>query len=273
MSGLRSLWRKSRQPCLNGCLLTRLRAEGKAALLDGDVLQAALAARALELAVLGQDGIFVLAVLVVGELQEDQAQHRRAVLAGLEVAVGAQLVGGGPEIAARTFVVSGFSKAYGLSGLRVGTLVSPNRFCHQELVRRSGADDLAYGPSSLSQVAATAAYRLAGPWLENFVSHLTKQRRVLMDFLSSLPEIEVREPQGTYVAFPRWRPECGPGEGLVEHLFSQHQLAVIPGNPDLFGPSALGHFRLSFATSQEILEQGLNRLREGVATFPRAVSV
>lgn len=179
----------------------------------------------------------------------------------------------GPEIAARTFVVSGFSKAYGLSGLRVGTLVSPNRFCHQELVRRSGADDLAYGPSSLSQVAATAAYRQAGPWLENFVSHLTKQRRVLMDFLSSLPEIEVHEPEGTYVAFPRWRPEFGPGEGLVEHLFSQHQLAVIPGNPDLFGPSALGHFRLSFATSQEILEQGLNRLREGVATFPRAVSV
>jgi hypothetical protein len=79
-------------------VVARLRARGEAAAFDGDVVQAAFAARALELAVFGEDGVFVLAVLVVGELQEDQAQHRRAVLAGLEVGVGAQLVGGGPEV-------------------------------------------------------------------------------------------------------------------------------------------------------------------------------
>jgi hypothetical protein len=79
-------------------VVARLRAESEAAAFDRDVLQAALAPRAFELLVFGDDRVLVLAVLVVGELQEDQAEHRRGVLTGLEVGVGAQLVGGGPEV-------------------------------------------------------------------------------------------------------------------------------------------------------------------------------
>ena len=75
-----------------------MRRKREAALLDRDVLQRLLAPRALQRLVLGEDGVFVLAVLVVGELQEDEAEHRCGVLAGLEVGVGAQLVGSGPEV-------------------------------------------------------------------------------------------------------------------------------------------------------------------------------
>mmetsp|Transcript_44311 Transcript_44311/g.78311 ORF Transcript_44311/g.78311 Transcript_44311/m.78311 type:complete len:886 (+) Transcript_44311:1866-4523(+) len=79
-------------------VVARLGLQVEAAFLDGDVLLAALSAGALELLVFLLDGRLVLAVLVVGKLQEDQAQHRGAVLAGFEVGVGAQLVGGGPEV-------------------------------------------------------------------------------------------------------------------------------------------------------------------------------
>jgi hypothetical protein len=70
----------------------------KAALFDGDVRQFLLAPAALELLVFGQDGRLVLAVFVVGKLQKDQAQHRRGVFAGLQIRVGAQAVGGTPEV-------------------------------------------------------------------------------------------------------------------------------------------------------------------------------
>jgi len=90
------------------------RAQREAALFDGDVLQRALTARALELAVLGQDGVFVLPVFVVGELQTDQAQHGRAVFAGLQVAVGAQLVGGCPEVSFELFELVAGRGSWGL---------------------------------------------------------------------------------------------------------------------------------------------------------------
>ena len=67
--------------------------EVKAALLDGDFFFATLAAGALELLEFLLDGRFMLAVFVVGELQEDQAQHRSAVLAGFQIGVGSELVG------------------------------------------------------------------------------------------------------------------------------------------------------------------------------------
>lgn len=65
----------------------------EAALLDGDVRQFLFTPTAFELLVFGQDGGFKLAVFIVGKFQEDQAQHRGGVLAGLQVGIGAQAVG------------------------------------------------------------------------------------------------------------------------------------------------------------------------------------
>ena len=75
----------------------------EAAMLDGDVRQRLFTAAALELLVLGQDGGFVLAVFVVGELQKDQTQHRGGIFAGLQVGVGTQAVGGAPEVGFELF--------------------------------------------------------------------------------------------------------------------------------------------------------------------------
>lgn len=69
-----------------------------AALFDGNVRELLFTAIALALLVLGQDGGLELAVFVVGKFQEDKAQHRRGVFAGLQVRVGAQAVGGTPEV-------------------------------------------------------------------------------------------------------------------------------------------------------------------------------
>ena len=73
------------------------------ALLNGDVRELLLAPRAFELLVFRDDVGFMPAVIVVGEFEEDQTEHRRGILAGFEVGVGAEVVGGAPEIGFKLF--------------------------------------------------------------------------------------------------------------------------------------------------------------------------
>src|SRR5690606_8078890 len=70
----------------------------EATFLDGDVDFGLFSALALVLLIFGANRVFVLLVFVVGELQKDQPEHRRGVFAGLEVGVGAQRIGGAPEV-------------------------------------------------------------------------------------------------------------------------------------------------------------------------------
>ena len=72
--------------------------EVEAAFLDGDVGDGFLAAGVLELLVFGEDSGLVAAVVVVGETEEDDAENGDGILGGLEVGVGAEVVGGAPEV-------------------------------------------------------------------------------------------------------------------------------------------------------------------------------
>src|SRR5207249_3634138 len=82
----------------------------------------------------------------------------------------------GPEVAARTFTVYGFSKGYALAGLRLGLLSSPTPAAHAAILALSHANDTAEGASTLSQVAGVAALGQARSWLKRFVQHLDRQR-------------------------------------------------------------------------------------------------
>lgn len=174
----------------------------------------------------------------------------------------------GPEAARITFSVFGFSKGYGLAGLRVGLLVSPDLAAHQRIVAMSHAQDTAYGVSTLSQVAAAAAYRSGDPWLDRFVRHLGKQRDYAVSRLNALPGVSCHSPEGTFVAFPDVSSLDIAVPDFVERLKTEYQLAVVPGSPVFFGPAAEGHVRISFATSRGILSQGLDRFEACVRALP-----
>ena len=81
-----------------------------------------------------------------------------------------------PAIAARTITVHGFSKTFGLAGLRIGYLVAPSEAVFESLMEVSRARTTMTGAATLSQVAATAAYEQCWPWAEAFVAHLRAQR-------------------------------------------------------------------------------------------------
>jgi aspartate/methionine/tyrosine aminotransferase len=173
----------------------------------------------------------------------------------------------GPEIAQRTFSIMGFSKSYGLAGLRLGVLVSPTSQIQQTMLHLAHADETAYGVSTMSQIAGIAAYQQAQDWLAHFVAHLQTQRDYALTRLNAMPGIECHTPEGTFVLFPNVSAYGLEASTLADYLQQQHGLAVVPGSPQFFGPAAQGHLRLSYATSREILAQGLDRLEHGLAAL------
>ena len=171
------------------------------------------------------------------------------------------------EIAKRTFSVFGFSKGYGLAGLRLGLLICPTPAIRETMLQISHAEETAYGVSSLSQIAGMAAYETAVSWLDQFIQHLQSQRDYAVARLNEMDGVQCHLPEGTFVVFPDVSSFGKPVEEIVAHLSQHHGLAVVPGSPAFFGPAAAGYIRLSYATSRDILAQGLDRLEKGLETL------
>ncbi len=165
-----------------------------------------------------------------------------------------------PAIAARTFSVHGFSKTFGLAGLRVGYVVAPSERAFDALVDASAARTTMTGAATLSQVAATAAYTEAWPWAERFLAHLRAMRDLAHGRLAALPGVTCARPEGTYVLFPDTRAAGLPSEELAARLLREARVAVVPGAARWFGPGAEGRLRVVFSTAEGILREALDRI-------------
>lgn len=165
-----------------------------------------------------------------------------------------------PEIAARTFTVHGFSKSFGLAGLRVGFVIAPSDDAFQRLLTASLAPQTMTGVSTLSQIAAIAAYTSCWEWHASFLAHLTAMRDRAVHRLQAIPGVDVRSPEGVYVLFPRVSAFGMASTTVAERLLAEARVAVVPGAARWFGPGAEGHIRICFATSEAILDEGLDRI-------------
>jgi aspartate/methionine/tyrosine aminotransferase/2-polyprenyl-6-methoxyphenol hydroxylase-like FAD-dependent oxidoreductase len=168
------------------------------------------------------------------------------------------------DVAARTFTVFGFSKSYGLAGMRLGLLAAPDAARRREIMAVAHAEDTAYGASTISQVAGTAAYELGDEWLQRFVAHLERRRDQAVARLAAIPDVRCAVPEGTFVAFPDVSRLGVDQDELAGRLLDRNDVAVVPGSRAFFGPGAAGHLRISFATSRGILADGLDRLAAGL---------
>ncbi len=165
-----------------------------------------------------------------------------------------------PETARNTLTVYGFSKNFGLAGLRVGCLLCPDRVLAARLADAAGAAQTISGVATLSQWAAVAAMEEAEPWLDAFVAHLDRQRRRLAERAGRWPHIKLVMPQATFVALLDARAVNLDEEALCRRLRDEARVALVPGSARWFGPGAAGHLRLSFATSRGILDEALDRI-------------
>ncbi|MEZ4432139.1 MAG: pyridoxal phosphate-dependent aminotransferase [bacterium] len=171
----------------------------------------------------------------------------------------------GAEADRRTIVVGGFSKSFGLAGLRIGFARAPDAAVFARLVAAGHADKTAYGAATLSQVAAEAALRDGWPWFDAFLAHLRAMRGLVCDRLDALPGLACPRPEATFLAFARILDPAVSAEALAQRLLDRARVAVVPGAARWFGPGAVGHVRLAFATARPIVEAALDRIEAALA--------
>ncbi|MGD8819523.1 MAG: pyridoxal phosphate-dependent aminotransferase [Anaerolineae bacterium] len=169
-----------------------------------------------------------------------------------------------PEIAERTVTVFGFSKMFGLAGLRIGFLVAPNPQVYEALVRASWMRTTATGVTTISQVAARTAYESCWYWVDAFVEHLHRVRDYAVDRLNRMEGITCHRPQGTYLLFPDIGGLGLSSQEVADYLLETARVAVVPGLPRWFGPGAGGNIRICFSTSFGIISKALDRIDEAL---------
>jgi bifunctional pyridoxal-dependent enzyme with beta-cystathionase and maltose regulon repressor activities len=168
------------------------------------------------------------------------------------------------SIAQQTIIVTGYSKSYGLAGLRVGSVIAPNQTLYNLLLLKSEHLSTVHGCNVLAQVAVTTALNECQDWLSNFVIHLTKMRDLCVTELNKINGIECLVPQGCYLVFPDISKTGMDAQTLQTILLEKAKVAVVPGLGKWFGERAQGHIRLSFATSEDILKDGLYRISKAL---------
>ena len=138
----------------------------------------------------------------------------------------------------------------------------PDERIYQKILLKSQHQSTVHGVNVLGQIAATAALNDAQLWLDGFVKHLHNMRDLAIQELNEMPGVRCASPQGCYLVFPNIEATPYTAEELHRALLKEAKVAVVPGMPKWFGTGAQGHIRLSFATSEEILSEALERIKK-----------
>ena len=165
------------------------------------------------------------------------------------------------SISRQTLIVTGFSKSYGLAGLRIGAVMATNSQHFEALYNCSRHQSTIHGANILGQVAATAALNECDVWLKDFLSHLQRMRDLTVNELNKIPGISCEMPEGCYLAFADIRKTGLDSSSIHEKLLYEAKVAIVPGLEQWFGAGANGYIRLSFATSESILNEALERIK------------
>lgn len=166
------------------------------------------------------------------------------------------------EIKNITVTVTGFSKSYGLAGLRIGLVATANEKHYQNLFIHSLHQSTVHGANVLSQVAAKAALDECDYWLNDFVNHLHQMRDFCVEQLNAIPGFQCIAPDGCYVAFANITATQKSSEEMYQYLLQEAKVAVVPGLKKWFGNGAEGNIRLCFSTSEEVLAEAFSRIQK-----------
>ena len=155
----------------------------------------------------------------------------------------------------RTILMGGFSKAYAMTGWRVGYLAAPATIL--EGIVKVHQYGIMSAPTT-AQDAALEALVGGEAEVERMRAEYDRRRRFVVDGLNALG-LRTFEPLGAFYAFPEVTTTTGlTSEAFAEGLLAEERVAVIPGSA--FGPSGEGHVRACYATSYEQLREAMGRI-------------
>jgi aminotransferase len=159
-----------------------------------------------------------------------------------------------PGMRERTILMGGFSKAYAMTGWRVGWLAAPAGIL--EGIVKVHQYGIMSAPT-VAQDAALVALEEGEPDVLRMLAEYDRRRRLVVDGFNAIG-LETFEPRGAFYAFPRITSTGLDSETFAARLLEEEHVAVVPGGA--FGPSGEGHVRACYATSYEQLEEALVRI-------------
>ncbi len=173
-----------------------------------------------------------------------------------------------PKLKARALTINGVSKAYAMTGWRIGYAGGPKALIKAMAVIQSQATSC---PSSVSQAASVEALNGPQDFLKERQESFKRRRDLVVAALNAIPGIECRTPEGAFYTFAGCRGLIGrktPAGMIIEtdadftdYLLDVAHVAVVPGSA--FGLSP--YFRISYATSEAELKEALKRIAEACA--------
>jgi aspartate aminotransferase len=172
----------------------------------------------------------------------------------------------GPKVQARTVVVNGVSKAYAMTGWRIGYAAGPKDLIAAMTTVQSQSTS---NPTSISQKAAVAALNEGDAFIKEMVAEFDQRRRYMVERLNKIQGIQCAMPKGAFYAFPHVgrligrRSPDGPlasATALAGYLLKEARTALVPG--EAFG--APEYLRFSYATGMQNIVAGLDRIDDAI---------
>ena len=168
-----------------------------------------------------------------------------------------------PELSERTVIINGVSKAYAMTGWRIGYAAGPKEMVTAMIKVQSQSTS---GACSISQAAAVAALEGSQDCVTQMRIEYKRRYEYLLEALNEIDGIECEDCEGAFYAFPSFKaiidrlPDIRDDVELAAWMLENAGVAMVPGTA--FG--APGHLRLSFATSMENLQSCVQRIKDAI---------
>ncbi|MCC8094416.1 MAG: pyridoxal phosphate-dependent aminotransferase [Tannerellaceae bacterium] len=174
-----------------------------------------------------------------------------------------------PEVKDRVVIVNGISKAYAMTGWRIGFIAGP-----QWIVSACNKLQGQYtsGPCSVSQMAAEAAYTGTQEPVKEMREAFERRRNLIVQLAKEIPGLEVNNPQGAFYLFPKCDSFYGKsaGDRKIENAADLAMYLLEEGHVACVGGAAFGApecIRMSYATSDENIVEAMNRIKNALAAL------
>lgn len=160
-----------------------------------------------------------------------------------------------PDMANRTLTFNGLSKAYAMTGWRLGYVAGPTDLIKKIMILQSHSVTCV---TSFAMAGGVAAYNGPQDIIHEMVAAWDRRRQLITAGLNSIKGLHQAPIEGAFYGYVDGRETGMSIEELSAKLLNEAHVAVVPGTA--FGASATGHFRLSFATSDQLLEHAIERM-------------
>ena len=166
-----------------------------------------------------------------------------------------------PGMKERTLIIGSFSKSYAMDGWRIGYLIAPQALIDQAMKMHQ---HIVSCPNSFVQFGAQTALEASQECVKEMVSEFDRRRLLILSCLDDMGIPYVR-PKGAFYVFPAIEQYGMTSKAFSDFLLDEAQVAVVPG--DAFGEAGEGYIRISYSTSYEEIEKGMERIKAALERY------